>query len=134
MVVGSIPAWGAVKTRHKIPENIRIGPIDFAVEWRESKKLDEDGLWYGDTHRIKGRIRLNPFASKSITKSTVIHETLHGCFSQTNLTISEEEEEAIIMAIEPLLVDTLIRAENQGLRDFLFGDLNADLPSKAGNS
>lgn len=98
----------------KLPTSVTIGAYTYDVGVRPT--ADE-----GSIHHEAQTITISPNRGPDATADTLLHECMHGLFLQTGLreVVGEKQEERIIQAITPLLLQTL--RDNPKLIDFLVG-------------
>jgi len=96
-----------------LPRKIKVGPLAYRVERAE---LDE----YGHCDHDQFVIRLRTRMRREATQETLFHEVLHAVCEAANLDWSEADEERVVRALSPLLLDVLQR--NETLRHYLFSD------------
>jgi hypothetical protein len=93
----------------KPPAKIVVGPFDYAVTLEE---MDEPAA-LGRTNCNLSTIKLDSRQSDSILRGTALHEVLHACVAATALPSAdfwtEAAEEAVVRALEPVLLDVLRR-------------------------
>lgn len=102
-----------------IPKTLRVGPYRVKVEVSEAEinaqsnllKSDLAGMWVWKTSMIV----LRPGLSDEATAECLLHEILHAVFTVAG--IESEDEERLVNAIAPTLLDTLRR--NPKLVDYL---------------
>lgn len=108
----------AARTTPKRPTSLRVGYIDFTVEyleeadWEAQGFPDSDG---GQTNGSQARIVIRqPEKQHEIhTKEILLHEILHAVFYSSGLTIEgglrqvEDIEEHVVGRLSPVLLQTL---------------------------
>lgn len=95
-----------------MPQRVQIGPYAYAVV---SDALSHDRYestarvgCYGAIRYTEHRILIDPHAHIERQRVALFHEVIHGCDDLAG-TNGIEEEEQIITALAPLLLDTLRR-------------------------
>lgn len=85
-----------------MPSVIQIGPYRFAVELNETA---DSGQFLHESQKIL----IGPENGPDARADTLLHEVLHGHFVLLGLRedISKKLEEKIVLALAPLLLDTL---------------------------
>ncbi len=109
------------------PKRVKIGPFVFTIEFNESavtraaKDREDEGPYYGVTSFEKLLIAISPSLTP-IEREVLMHEVLHGICSVSGLgaKLKGDEEETIVSAISPYLLDTL--RENKTVTRFLLED------------
>jgi hypothetical protein len=79
----------------KLPEQIRVNGVDFAVEMRNDLN-DGEKVLYGDVHYGYSRIRLNPMNQQHQRMCvTLWHEIFHIFCETNNIELGDDEEKII---------------------------------------
>lgn len=103
-----------------LPAFIQVGPIRYSLKIDQAA-LDHTGTGKsGSTLHNSQAILLCDNEGPDQQADTVLHETLHAILAQTYGELSVDEDERIISALSPLLLDTLRR--NPDLVAYLVGE------------
>jgi hypothetical protein len=92
-----------------------VGPYNYSVFFDAEeilrKSVDRGEDLYGLTEHHLQEINVFPEMADDVKAETTFHEVFHCCFFAAGLgsRVSDEEEENIISAISPILLDTLRR-------------------------
>lgn len=101
----------------KIPSRLKVGAYHYKVSMAP---LTDEGR-VGQTYPSRQEIQIAPGQAPHYERDTVIHELLHAIMQQTSLSKmtlwDEGVEEAIVLAVSPLLLQTL--RENPRLTNYL---------------
>jgi len=91
----------------KLPKQIKIGYLTVKVDCTPSTVLksatQHNEIVYGRYDERNATIIIDASCHPDIVGETFMHEVLHAIIRQTSLTWSEEEEEAAVRAISPIL-------------------------------
>jgi hypothetical protein len=103
------------------PDRVVLGPHIYSIEYVEEIPGSKKRI--GESHRISNRILVRNDQSESNLRSTTIHEIVHQAIWQSPMRFltgwTDELEEALIVALEPHLLELFTRKENRPLRDWL---------------
>jgi len=103
-----------------MPERVQIGPYTYPVVCDERGHIKyEHGkrvLIWGAMQYIEHRILIDPNMSPQKSAVTLLHEVMHGCDDLAG-NADLDNEERIICALAPILLDTLRR--NPDLLEYL---------------
>ena len=108
-----------------VPAQIALGPHTYEIrsDHETSTLLREDGK-AGDSLRARLIIRVDAEVPHTSVAETLLHETLHCIWDLTPLRdASDDEEERIVSALAPYLLDVLRR--NPKLVTYLTAKENA---------
>lgn len=109
-----------------LPKHVQVGPWKLSVvcdaaELAKEQAAARDGR-IGSYDGNGQRLILSPDLGPDQTAGTLLHEVLHAAWSTAGLDAddlknSEEVEEAVVRALEPIMLDTLRR--NPALVEYL---------------
>ena len=113
-----------MSTQPPIPASVRLLGQSFAIELvdRDDAVLGGaavDMERVGTVHITKQRISIAKDMASDQERDTVLHEVLHALIRVINLMPKEQEEERIVVALAPLILDALRR--NPNLVEYLVG-------------
>ena len=105
-----------------LPDHVQVGPMRYTLAVNQAAINTEGHEAFGRTHHKAQTIQLAEGQGADQEADTVLHETLHACFAISGIgaSVSTAEEERIVAAISPLLLDTLRR--NPELVAYLLGE------------
>lgn len=95
----------------KLPSRIAIGPFAYRVRRAD---IEDFGECDSNDFVISLRRRMGVEA----TREVLFHELLHACVAAAGFEWPEDEEEALVKRLSPVLLDSLQR--NDALRGYLF--------------
>jgi len=113
--------------RMRLPSRIAVGPftlkVDTSKKAQERIDRDNDGPLYGMWDGRQATILLSTRSAETITRETLLHELLHAIIELSGAAAvhikDSDEEEGIVRALTPMLLDTLRR--NPRLIEYLRG-------------
>lgn len=112
----------------KLPSHVQVGPWKLTVVCDAAELAKAQAAARDDrigSYDSKGqRLIIDPDLGPDQTAGTLLHEVLHAAFSTAgldgdDLKNSEDVEEAVVRALEPILLDCIRR--NPGLVAYLKG-------------
>lgn len=115
---------GVVSDPVAFPGTVQVGPHVYTIVVDRKRAIDAS-VTYGFTHPDWSEIILGPDQCLSQQRDTVLHELLHALLALVGvnkggdraLLPEEDDEERLVTALSPLLLDTLRR--NPDLTAFL---------------
>lgn len=110
------------------PTSLRVGYIDFTVEWLTDEEWEAQGFPDSDGGQTNGSqarivVRTPEKQHEVHAKEILLHETLHAVFYASGLTIEgtlriqDDIEEHVVGRLSPVLLQTL--RDNPDLADYL---------------
>ena len=106
------------RSRLHPPSPVKVGAFRYTVS-EEPIPHEEQPAW-GLTEPRSERITLEPGQSPNFKRDTFLHELLHACLFASGMPLGHEEEERIVSALTPILLDTLRR--NPAVVAYLMSD------------
>ncbi len=97
----------------KLPETVRIGPYDYAVQLEEKVLGDQNQELYG--HIIYGpqQIKIQSGLSAERTAAIFFHEVLHGIDELLSIGLSEKQVARLAPALLTFLRDNKLLRESE---------------------
>ena len=96
-----------------IPKQVQVGPFTYSVTVDQAAidRAGQEGreTLYGQTRHTISRILVDPELSADQKRETLQHEVLHACINTSGLAISTTDQENLVGALSPILLDTLRR-------------------------
>ena len=108
------------KSHQELMEPVKLGYYDWKMLSRKDHRDEEGNQIMGQCDVDTGVIYVDDSYSKKVTNHTVMHETLHACFANSQIEgLDHDMEERVVT----YLTDKLLHLfENKHLRKFLFGN------------
>lgn len=107
-----------VESREQLMEPIKLGYYDWKLLVRNDHRDEEGNEIMGQCDVDRGVIYVDNSYSKKVTNHTVMHETLHACFANSQIEGFDHDMEERVVTY---LTDKLLHLfENKQLRKFLF--------------
>lgn len=95
----------------KRPKSIKIGGVDWSLNWSSAKKSGADPDRFGETRFAASEVWVNPEQASNMIHSTLLHEVIHGVLLNAGIAGKESLVRALEVGLCQILRDNKWFAE-----------------------